>query len=233
MRVGARTLRLASERLANGRGEFRRQRSLDADQGHLGIAALEPDLDAVCRVRIDYDPVTLRNAAYRGQAVGVAALAGNESGLGQRPCMRGARKIELALLREIAPEPTYHFGIASDQIEHEALEIRGLGAGHRWARCGNHLACRTDPIMSGPEELVEHVVLVGREDQTAERQAHAAGRAPGEDVAELAARHREIDHVALVARCCEIALEIIDDLRRDARPIDRIDRTEAMAFFER
>ena len=60
MRVGARTLRLASKRLANGSGEFRRQRSLDADQGHVGIAALEPDLDAVCRVRIDYDPVTLR-----------------------------------------------------------------------------------------------------------------------------------------------------------------------------
>ena len=87
--------------------------------------------------------------------------------------------------------------------------------------------------MSGPEELVEHVVLVGREDQTADRQAHAPGDVPGEDVAEIAARHREIDHVALVARCCEIALEIVDDLRRDARPVDRIDRAETMAFLER
>ena len=55
------------------------------------------------------------------------------------------------------------------------------------------------PVAAGAEEFVEHVVLVGGEDQPADRQAHLARDVAGEDVAEIARRHGEVDRLAVVA----------------------------------
>ena len=66
---------------------------------------------------------------------------------------------------------------------------------------GLDVACvsrgRARPVAAGAEELVEHVVLVGREDQPADRQPHLARDVAGEDVAEVAGRHREVDRLAV------------------------------------
>ena len=68
---------------------------------------------------------------------------------------------------------------------------------------GREVACVSAavarPVAAGAEELVEHVVLVGGEDQPADRQAHLARDVAGEDVAEVARGHRE-RHL-LVVRC--------------------------------
>ena len=49
----------------------------------------------------------------------------------------------------------------------------------------------------------------------------------GADVAEIAGRHGEVDRLRVGARGLEIAGEVVDDLRRDPRPVDRIDRADA------
>ena len=91
---------------------------------------------------------------------------------------------------------------------------------------------RARAVAAGAEELVEHVVLVGREDQPADRQAHLARDVAREDVAEVARRHGEVDDLVVAARRREIAREVIDDLRRDARPVDRVDGADRVARLE-
>src|SRR4029434_4428149 len=81
-------------------------------------------------------------------------------------------------------------------------------------------------------EFVEHVVLISREYEAADRQTHRSRDVTGEDVAEVAGRHGEIDEFADALRDSEITLEVIHDLRRDARPVDRVHRAEAMARLE-
>ena len=124
-------------------------------------------------------------------------------------------------------------GIAADHVEHVALEVRSLRNVHRRARRRARLGGAPRPVAPGPEELVEHVVLVGREDQPADRQPHLARDVPGEDVAEIARRHREVDRLAVRLRHRAIAAEIVDDLRGDARPVDRIDGADRVARLER
>ena len=123
-------------------------------------------------------------------------------------------------------------GIAADDVEDVALEVRRLRDVHRRARRRVRLGERARTIASGAEELVEHVVLVGREDQPADRQPHLLRDVAGEDVAEVAGRHGEIDRRADRRRHREIALEIVDDLRRHARPVDRVDGADRMAALE-
>ena len=55
----------------------------------------------------------------------------------------------------------------------------------------------------------------------------------GADVAEVARRHAEADR--LVTRCGrrEVTLEVVHHLRRDARPVDRVDGADAVASLER
>src|SRR5205823_13868781 len=89
-------LRLASQRLTDRRRKLCRQRGLDADQRHAGIASLEPDLDAVGGVRVDDDAVASRNAAYRREANGMRAFAGHESRLGEPLPVRLAGEIDHA-----------------------------------------------------------------------------------------------------------------------------------------
>jgi hypothetical protein len=58
----------------------------------------------------------------------------------------------------------------ADQVEHEALEVGGLGDVHRRAGGGVGLGGVARAIDAAAEELVEHVVLVGGEDQLGHRQ---------------------------------------------------------------
>ena len=73
-----------------------------------------------------------------------------------------------------------------------ALEVRRLADVHRRRRRRVRLRRRARPVATGAEELVEHVVLVGREDQARDRQAHLARDVAGEDVAEVAGRDGEL-----------------------------------------
>ena len=88
------------------------------------------------------------------------------------------------------------------------------------------------PVAAGAEELVEHVVLVRRDDQLRDRQTHLRATWPARMLPKLP------DGTAkLTARRCasrgEVAVEVVDDLRGDARPVDRVDRAEEVARLER
>ena len=92
-------------------------------------------------------------------------------------------------------------------------------------------AART--VAAGFEKLVEHVVFVGGDNQTAYRQAHLFGDVSGADVAEIAAGHAEADGFAVVLRGLEIAGEVVHHLRDDAPPVDGIDRADVVLRFKR
>src|SRR5439155_24304341 len=122
----------------------------------------------------------------RDEAISIRAFAGHESRLAEPLSIRRAGEVEPAVARDLKPELAYDGRIAADEVEGEAFEVRSLGYVHRRARRRNGLARGTDAIASRLEELVEYVVLVGGEDQAADRQAHRFRHVAGENVAEVA-----------------------------------------------
>src|SRR5207237_4154250 len=109
----------------------------------------------------------------------------DESGITQPTPEWCARKVESAASFHVPPQSCDGDRIAVGEIEHEALEVRCLGNIHRRARCLQGFGCPTDPVAAAPEKLVEHVVLVGRNDQAADWKPHLSGDVTGEHVAEI------------------------------------------------
>ena len=104
----------------------------------------------------------------------------------------------------------------------EALEmsIDGLLV---WQRLGRGARA----VDAGAEEFVEHVVLVGGEDQLARSAGPSCARCGRRRCCRSCRRAREnATCSSLDLRRREIALEVIHDLRRHARPVDRIDRAD-------
>ena len=97
----------------------------------------------------------------------------------------------------------------------------------RWCRFGG--AARA--IDAGAEELVEHVVLVGGQDQLGHRQAHHA-RWPAQMLPKLPEGTQKATCSSLTAWPRSSPLEVIDDLRRDPAPVDRIDGTDLVPGLE-
>ena len=79
---------------------------------------------------------------------------------------------------------------------------------------------------------MENVVDVGGDDQPFNRQAHLRRDIAGEDVAEIAGRHAE-SHFAVRRAQLQRGGEVIDHLRAQPCPVDRIDSSNMMALFER
>ena len=77
----------------------------------------------------------------------------------------------------------------------------------------------------------QDVVGVGADHQAFDGQAHALGDPSGEDVAEIARRHREGDGAVRGAQD-HGAGEVIDRLCGDSRPIDRVDAGEPQLIGE-
>src|SRR6266513_6220156 len=73
-----RPLRLAAERLTQGRGELRRQRGLKAHQGNPALAMLQAHLHAVRGMRIDHHPEFIEDLLDGSETVGVCAAARDE-----------------------------------------------------------------------------------------------------------------------------------------------------------
>ena len=83
------------------------------------------------------------------------------------------------------------------------------------------------------DEVREHVVRVRRTDELAHRQAHFLGIPPGENVAEVAGRHNEVQLVAhgdhAAGDGVAVRREIVDDLRQQAAPVDGVGRGQEPA----
>ena len=201
-------------------------------QRHARFALFEPDLDAVRGVRVHHRAVALPNAADGGQAVGVQRAARDEPGLGDVAVVGRVRQVERAVVAQPAPELAHPRAVAADQVVHVALEVGGLGDVHRRARGGLDLFRLARAVAPAAEELVQHVVLVARQDQAPDRQPHRARHVAGVDVAEIARGHRERDLLGVRRGGGEVALEVVHHLRRDARPVDRVDRADAVAALE-
>ena len=65
-----------------------------------------------------------------------------------------------------------------------------------------------------------------------DRQAHPFGDVAGADVAEIAGRHRKRNFLIVAFGYRQPALEVVDDLGRYPRPVDRVDRADGIAGFE-
>ena len=89
-----------------------------------------------------------------------------------------------------------------------------------------------DAITPGAEKLVEHIIFVGGDDQLPDRQPHHACHVTGAGIAEVARRHREGDRLAVARGHREIRLEVVDHLRDESRPVDRVDHADPEASLE-
>src|SRR5436190_16633755 len=110
--------------------------------------------------------------------------------------MLSALQVEAALLGYLPPQRSHRARIAPAQIEHEALEVGGFGDVHRRARRVSDLRAGPHPIAASSEELVEDVILVGRQDQAPDRQTHLASDVSGKDIPEVAGRYAEGNRLA-------------------------------------
>ena len=148
--------------------------------------------EAVRGVRVDHRAEALPRVADGGDAVGMRAGTRDEAVVLGDAAQLVRRDGEGAALRELGlEEPPRARRVAAEQVEHEALEVRCLRDVHRRARRLVRLGGAAHAVGAGAEELVEHVVLVGREHQALDRQAHHARDVAGADVAEVAGRHGE------------------------------------------
>src|SRR6185312_7507458 len=75
VRERLRAWRVDADGLAQGCGEFGRQRRLDADQRDTGQGERSPDVHAIRSVRVDEQAVALVNGANGGDAIGMRAAS--------------------------------------------------------------------------------------------------------------------------------------------------------------
>ena len=85
-------------------------------------------------------------------------------------------------------------------------------------------------VVAGVEEAGQDVVFVGREDEATDRQPHTVGHIPGEDVPEISGRHGKLNAAGTgQAHDPKGGKEVVNDLGRDASPVDRIDGADLVA----
>ena len=146
---------------------------------------------------------------------------------------QGKLQVKTLARRDFRPQRIDFLRIAIHQVEHETLEVGRFGNVHRRAGGNISMLAVTRAVCAGFEKLVQHVVFIGRHNQAADRQAHLFGDVSRANVAEIAARHAEADLLVVALRRLEIARKVINHLRDDASPVDRIDRTDMVFFLER
>lgn len=139
----------------------------------------------------------------------------------------------------VGEEPEQTLKVAGDQNVHGRAEglldavlmrlgtISGQAAGGLGGRRGLLL------VLAGRPEPVEDIVLVGRDDELVNGQAHAEGEVASEDVAKVARGHDEADLVAKLEGFGglgegEVGVEVVDDLGEDTGPVDGVDGTKVM-----
>jgi hypothetical protein len=76
------------------------------------------------------------------------------------------------------------------------------------------------PVDTGLEKLMQHVVFIGSDDQLLNRQTHHACNVSGADIAEITRRYSKRYLLLVIGGRCEIATEIVNNLRDNTCPID-------------
>ena len=88
------------------------------------------------------------------------------------------------------------------------------------------------PVHASAKKFVQYIVLIGRDHQLVNRQAHHAGHVTSAHVAEVAAGHAKADALAVIGGGLQVAGKIVHHLRHQARPIDGVHRSNAVAPLE-
>ncbi len=234
VREGRRTLGLAAERLLDRRAEFGGQRRLDAHERHARVAPLEPDLEPVGGVRIDDDLVPAMQAADRRDAVGVRADARDETG-GRHPRpVRRAGELEAALALDATPT-----GRARSRD-------RGPPRRTRSARSSTPSRCPSRDSTSRASRsrgAAGSVPVRKNSSSTSFSLVARISRRIGSPISRATCPARMLPKLpegtakSTGSPCAfvdgEIAAEVVDDLRGDAREVDRIDGADPVARLER
>ena len=83
-----------------------------------------------------------------------------------------------------------------------------------------------DVVDAGRDEVREHVVLVARDDQAADRHADPLGVVGAEDVAEVARGDAHVDRLAgddaARGHHVRVRADVVDDLRQQPAPVDGV-----------
>ena len=115
------------------------------------------------------------------------------------------------------------FGAAGNMVK-QPLQVAGDQDVH--GRRRRLMEGAAGVVRAGADKIGQDVVLVGGADQPAHRQAHALGVVAGQDVAEVAGGNAEVHRLApghgAGLRQAEVGIEIIDDLRHQAAPVDGV-----------
>ena len=129
--------------------------------------------------------------------------------------------------RELTPEVCQGTGIAIEHLKDIALEIRRLADVHAGAAGDIGLGRPARPVDQAFEELGQYVVFVGGDHQTREGQAHALGHIAREHVAEVTRRYAHCHGIpklqTVLTNGLEVSGKVVDDLGRDAGPVDGVD----------
>ena len=194
-------------------------------------------MDAVGGVRVEEVAAFLLRARDLGEAVGVRGGAGDEAvGVAQGGELGRAGQVEVAVAGQgLVEEGTGGVAVAAQQVEDEALEVRGLGDVHGRAGGGQRVRGGAGAVDAGAEELVEDVVFVGGDDEGAQRQAHLAGDVGGAHVTEVARGHDDADRgrgVGPFLGDAQPGGHVVADLGEQARPVDGVDGAHVPGGFE-
>ena len=180
--------------------------------------------DADRGVRIDeMAGLALHGARWSAATSSSSARSAVNSGADLR--QRARRQREAARLRQRSHERAHGAGVAAAGVEQQPLEIRRDLDVHRRRRRRHHVA---QFVGAGRERPRQDVVDVGGDHQPVDRQAYALRHVAGIDVAEIAGRHGE-GHFAVRRAERHRGGEVIDRLRHDPRPVDRVDAGQAHA----
>ena len=90
-----------------------------------------------------------------------------------------------------------------------------------------------DVVDPAREEVEEHVVAVAGAEQAADGHAHVLGVPGGEDVAEVAGGHADVDALAVRHRAARgevgVPARVVGDLRQQPAPVDGVGRAQREA----
>ena len=82
------------------------------------------------------------------------------------------------------------------------------------------------------KEIIEHIVFVGGDDKAIDWQPHLTSNVTGANIAKIARWYAKADFFVIACGDGKIGLKVINDLRKDTAPVDRVHRTEIISGFE-
>ncbi len=221
-------MRVCAGGAANGIAEFGRMRSCQADDGYLAAGQVAAGANADGGVRVEQ--VTGGGMKIVDGGQGLFGVDGQRCKVVGDLRSLFSRERQTSTVLEVRHGLPHPGGIAAEEIKQITLKVAGDLDVHGRGERLDHLA---DRVVAVADEAGQNIILVGGEEQLADRQSHPAGEVAGEDVAEIAGRNGKIN--GLAAGCAVYpapGVEIINNLGQHACPVDGVYGAEGLAGLE-